>query len=64
MYEENDEKLVKRITNDLINLELEISLSLDVIDHSEDINEKIEEIQILKSTLENVLERIKDLFNE
>lgn len=64
MYEENDEKLVKRITNDLINLESEISLSLDVIDRSEDIDEKIEEIQVLKSTLENVLERIKGLFNE
>lgn len=64
MDEENYEKLVKRITNDLINLESEISLSLDVIDHSEDIDEKIEEIQVLKSTLENVLERIKYLFNE
>lgn len=64
MYEENYEKLVKRITNDLINLESEISMSLDVIDHSEDLGEKIEEIQVLKPTLENVLERIEDLFNE
>lgn len=64
MDEENYEKLVKRITNDLIDLESEISMSLDIIDHSEDIGEKIEEIQVLKPTLENVLEKIEDLFNE